>query len=128
MDIGGIGVAVTDIAATRGVDPSTLPVAASAPEYPEQKAVADEAFAVAFGLLLHLSPVPQVTGAPLLAKVLTNDVESLTGGKVFVELVKHLMRSRLISTPRERLWEFQSECKLKSYENHALQVQCIISL
>lgn len=86
VDIGRIGVAVTEIAAALGVDPSALPVAASAPEYLEQKAVADGAFAVAFGLLLHLAPVPPVTGAPLVAKVLTNDVESLTGGKVIVEL------------------------------------------
>ncbi len=86
VDIGRIGVAVTEIAAALGVDPSALPVAASAPEYLEQKAVADGAFAVSFGLLLHLAPVPHVTGAPLVAKVLTNDVEALTGGKVLVEL------------------------------------------
>jgi len=86
VDIGRIGVAVTEIASALGVDPSALPVAASAPEYLEQKAVADGAFAVAFGLLLHLAPVPPVTGAPLVAKVLTNDVEALTGGKVLVEL------------------------------------------
>lgn len=85
VDIGRIGVAVTEIAAALGVDPSALPVAASAPEYLEQKAVADGAFAVAFGLLLHLAPAPPVTGAPLVAKVLTNDVEALTGGKVLVE-------------------------------------------
>ncbi len=85
VDIGRIGVAVTEIAAALGVDPSALPVAASAPEYLEQKAVADGAFAVAFGLLLHLAPVPPVTGAPLVAKVLTSDVEALTGGKVLVE-------------------------------------------
>ncbi len=86
VDIGRIGVAVTEIANALGVDPSALPVAASAPEYLEQKAVADGAFAVAFGLLLHLAPVPPVTGAPLVTKVLTNDVEALTGGKVIVEL------------------------------------------
>jgi carbon-monoxide dehydrogenase catalytic subunit len=86
VDIGRIGVAVTEIANAIGVDPSQLPVAASAPEYLEQKAVADGAFAVAFGLLLHLAPVPPVTGAPLVTKVLTSDVEALTGGKVIVEL------------------------------------------
>ncbi len=86
VDIGRIGVAVTEIAAALGVDPSKLPVAVSAPEYLEQKAVADGAFAIAFGLLLHLAPVPPVTGAPLVARVLTNDVETLTGGKVLVEL------------------------------------------
>lgn len=85
VDIGRIGVAVTAIAEALGVDPSQLPVAASAPEYLEQKAVADGVFAVAFGLLTHLGPVPPVTGSPLVTKVLTQDVEQLTGGKVLVE-------------------------------------------
>ncbi|MHB0977647.1 MAG: anaerobic carbon-monoxide dehydrogenase catalytic subunit [Candidatus Aquicultorales bacterium] len=85
VDIGRIGVAVTAIAGALGVDPSALPVAVSAPEYLEQKAVADGLFAVAFGLFLHLSPAPPVTGAPAVAGILTGDVEKLTGGKVAVE-------------------------------------------
>ncbi len=86
VDIGRIGVVVTAIAGALGVDPSQLPVAASAPEYLEQKAVADGLFAVAFGLLTHLGPVPPVTGSAMVTKILTQDVESLTGGKVLVEL------------------------------------------
>ncbi|HEX3048013.1 MAG TPA: anaerobic carbon-monoxide dehydrogenase catalytic subunit [Bacillota bacterium] len=85
IDIGRIGIAVTAIANALGVDTSDLPVAASAPEYLEQKAVADGIFAVTFGLLTHLGPVPPVAGAPLVTKILTQDVESLTGGKVSVE-------------------------------------------
>ena len=85
VDIGRIGVVVTAIANILGVDPSQLPVAVSAPEYLEQKAVADGIFAVAFGLLTHLGPVPPVTGSPLVTRILTEDVESLTGGKVMVE-------------------------------------------
>ncbi|MEW6724505.1 MAG: anaerobic carbon-monoxide dehydrogenase catalytic subunit [Bacillota bacterium] len=86
VDIGRIGVVVTLIANALGVDPSQLPVAASAPEYMEQKAVADGLFAVAFGLLTHLAPAPPVTGGPLVLDVLTNQVEGLTGGRVLVEL------------------------------------------
>lgn len=85
VDIGRIGVAVTAIANALGVDPSALPVAASAPEYLEQKAVADGIFAVAFGLLTHLGPVPPVTGSELVTTILTRDVEGLTGGRVLVE-------------------------------------------
>lgn len=85
VDIGRIGVAVTAIAGALGVDPSQLPVAASAPEYLEQKAVADGCFAVAFGLLTHIGPVPPVTGSSLVTKVLTQDIENLTGGRVLVE-------------------------------------------
>ncbi|WP_170270170.1 anaerobic carbon-monoxide dehydrogenase catalytic subunit [Heliorestis acidaminivorans] len=86
VDIGRIGVLVTALADALNVDPSQLPVAASAPEYLEQKAVADGVFAVAFGLLTHLGPVPPVTGSPLVTQILTQDVEGLTGGKVLVEL------------------------------------------
>lgn len=85
IDIGRIGIAVTAIANALGVDTSDLPVAASAPEYLEQKAVADGFFAVTFGLLTHLGPVPPVSGAPGVVKILTQDVEGLVGGKVCVE-------------------------------------------
>jgi anaerobic carbon-monoxide dehydrogenase catalytic subunit len=85
IDIGRIAIAVTAIANALGVDTCDLPVAASAPEYLEQKAVADGFFAVAFGLLTHLGPVPPVSGAPGVVKILTQDVEALVGGKVCVE-------------------------------------------
>lgn len=85
VDIGRIVIAVTAIAGALGVDPSDLPVAASAPEYLEQKAVADGIFAVTFGLFTHLGPVPPVTGAPVVTRVLTEDVERLVAGKVCVE-------------------------------------------
>ena len=85
VDIGRIGVAVTTIAGALGVDPSQLPVVASAPEYLEQKAIADGIFAVAFGLLTHIGPVPPVTGSAMVTKLLTQDIEQLLGGKVLVE-------------------------------------------
>lgn len=46
------------------------------------KATIDGIFAVAYGAYTHLSPTPFVTGAPKLVKLLTEDVEELTGGKV----------------------------------------------
>lgn len=46
------------------------------------KATIDGIFAVAYGTYTHLSPVPFMTGAPNLVKLLTEDVENLTGGKV----------------------------------------------
>ena len=73
---------VTAIADALGVDPSQLPVAVSAPEWMEQKATIDGLFALAYGLYTHLSPIPPVTGGPELAKLLTVDLEGLTGGKV----------------------------------------------
>lgn len=85
IDIGRIGIAVTAIANALGVDPSQLPVAASAPEYLEQKAVIDGVFAIALGLLTHLGPVPPVAGAATVTNILTVDIESLVGGKANVE-------------------------------------------
>ncbi|MBM3706626.1 MAG: carbon monoxide dehydrogenase, partial [Actinobacteria bacterium] len=85
-DIGKIINTAVAIADELGVDVPDLPVCASAPEYMEQKAVADAFTAVAFGLTLHLSPAPPVLGSPAVTKILTEVVEGLTGGKVFVDL------------------------------------------
>lgn len=85
-DIGRIVQAVNAIAGALGVDPAQLPVAASAPEYLEQKAVVDGFFGVASGLLVHLAPMPPVGGAAEVVALLTSDVEKLTGGKILVEL------------------------------------------
>lgn len=85
-DIGRIIQAVNAIAGALGVDPAQLPVAASAPEYLEQKAVIDGFLAVASGLLIHLAPMPPVGGAPDVAAILTGEVEKLTGGKVLPEM------------------------------------------
>lgn len=35
-----------------------------------------------YGTYTHLSPTPFMTGAPKLVKLLTEDVEGLTGGKI----------------------------------------------
>jgi carbon-monoxide dehydrogenase catalytic subunit len=68
-----------------GVPVTDLPVAAAAPEYMEQKATIDAIFALAFGLYTYVNPVPFVTGAPELVKLLTEDCSQLTGGLLNVE-------------------------------------------
>ena len=84
-DIGRIADVAAAVAAALDVDIPDLPVVVSAPEWLEQKAVADALFSVAYGLLTHLSPVPPVTGSELVTQLLTADVEKLTGGMVAVE-------------------------------------------
>ncbi len=84
-DTGRIALLVTAIADALGVDPSALPVAVTAPEYMEQKATIDAIFALAFGLYTHVAPMPPVGGAPRLVKLLTRDLEGITGGRVAVE-------------------------------------------
>jgi len=62
-----------------------LPVAAVAPEYMEQKATIDAVFALALGLYTYVNPVPTLTGAPNLVKLLTQDCKQVTGGLLNVE-------------------------------------------
>ncbi len=81
-DTGRMSMLVTALADHLKVDVPDLPIAVTAPEWMEQKATIDGVFAVAFGTYTHLSPTPFVTGAPQLVKLLTEDVESLTGGKI----------------------------------------------
>ena len=69
-----------------GVPIPDLPLAAVAPEYMEQKATIDAIFALAFGLYTYVNPVPTVTGAPNLVKLLTADCRDVTGGILHVEM------------------------------------------
>lgn len=81
-DTGRISMLVTALADFLDVDIPQLPIAVTAPEWMEQKATIDGVFAVAYGAYTHLSPTPFITGAPKLVKLLTEDIETLTGGKV----------------------------------------------
>ncbi len=73
------------IADALNADIPDLPVVVTAPEYMEQKATIDAVFAVAYGLMTHVSPVPPITGSEDAVKLYTEEVEKLTGGKVLVE-------------------------------------------
>jgi carbon-monoxide dehydrogenase catalytic subunit len=85
-DTGRIADLLASLAAALGnVSVSDLPVAAVAPEYMEQKATIDAIFALAFGLYTYVNPVPTVTGAPNLVRLLTQDCRQLTGGVLNVE-------------------------------------------
>jgi carbon-monoxide dehydrogenase catalytic subunit len=84
-DTGRILLLVGAIADALGVNVPDLPVVATAPEYMEQKATIDAMAALGFGLYTHVSPVPFVTGAPRLVKLVTEDLPGVTGGKLAVE-------------------------------------------
>jgi carbon-monoxide dehydrogenase catalytic subunit len=51
----------------------------------EQKATIDAIFALALGLYTYVNPVPTVTGAPNLVRLLTQDLKQVTGGLLNVE-------------------------------------------
>jgi carbon-monoxide dehydrogenase catalytic subunit len=84
-DTGRLADLLTVISNVLGVPIPDLPVAAVAPEYMEQKATIDAVFALALGLYTYVNPVPTVTGAPNLVKLLTQDCEQVTGGVLSVE-------------------------------------------
>ncbi|WP_418791326.1 hypothetical protein [Phosphitispora sp. TUW77] len=77
-----ISMLTTALANHLGVDSADLPAAVTAPQYLEQKATIDGMFALAYGLYTHLSPTPPVAGGRELVKLLTEDMEGLTGGKI----------------------------------------------
>ncbi|MFQ6097780.1 MAG: anaerobic carbon-monoxide dehydrogenase catalytic subunit [Armatimonadota bacterium] len=68
-----------------GVPIPDLPVAAVAPEYMEQKATVDAIFALAMGLHTYVNPVPPVTGAVNVVRLLTEECQGITGGLLNVE-------------------------------------------
>lgn len=102
-DTGRISMLVTALAEHLDVDIPDLPIAVTAPEWMEQKATIDGLFAIAYGAYTHLSPTPFITGAPNLVKLMTVDVEGLTGGKVALgddpvqaaaDMEAHIMKKR----------------------------------
>jgi len=102
-DTGRISMLVTALADHLNVDIPQLPIAVTAPEWMEQKATIDGIFAVAYGAYTHLSPTPFITGAPQLVKLLCEEVEEMTGGKVILgddprevadTLEKHILYKR----------------------------------
>jgi anaerobic carbon-monoxide dehydrogenase catalytic subunit len=86
VDIGKMTHTAKELADALGVDTNKLPLVIGAPEYLEQKAVADACTAVALGWLVHVAPVPSITGSPVVVKTLTETTETLGLGKVVVEM------------------------------------------
>ncbi len=79
-------VTIAEVIAERlGVDLPDLPVVVSAPQWLEEQALGDGAFALASGFLLHVCPDPFISGSKLVTRVLTEDLPKLTGGRLFVE-------------------------------------------
>ena len=76
---------VSAIANALGVDVPALPVAVTAPQFMEQNATIDAIFALAFGVLTHVSPTPPIVGGARLIKFLSEDLESITGGRLLLE-------------------------------------------
>lgn len=85
LAIGRLEIVATELAEFLGIDIPQLPLVLSAPQWLEEQALADGAFGLALGLPLHLAIPPFITGSKVVTKVLTEDLESLTGGKLILE-------------------------------------------
>ena len=85
LSIGRLEIVATELAHALNIDLPQLPLVLSAPQWLEEQALADGAFGLALGLPLHLAIPPFVTGSELVSRVLTEDMEQLTGGKVILE-------------------------------------------
>ncbi|MBO8168706.1 MAG: anaerobic carbon-monoxide dehydrogenase catalytic subunit [Thermoanaerobacteraceae bacterium] len=100
-DTGRISMLVTALADHLDVDIPDLPIAVTAPEWMEQKATIDGVFTLAYGAYTHLSPTPFITGAPQLVKLLTEEVEKLTGGKIVLgddpQVIAHDIETHIVN-------------------------------
>jgi carbon-monoxide dehydrogenase catalytic subunit len=68
-----------------GKDLSELPVAAAAPEWMSEKAIAIGWYAVASGILTVLGSPLRVVGSPAVHNFICKDIEALTGGRFAFE-------------------------------------------
>ena len=103
MSVARIVTVAEMLAEKLGVDLPDLPVAVSAPQWLEEQALGDGAFALASGFLLHVCPEPFISGSKLVTNVLTEELPKLTGGRLLVEcdavkaaeaMVKHIEDKR----------------------------------
>jgi carbon-monoxide dehydrogenase catalytic subunit len=84
LAIGRLEIVATELAEALGIDIPQLPLVLSAAQWLEEQALADGCFGLALGLPLHLGKPPFVTGSKVAAQVLTQDMQSLTGGRVII--------------------------------------------
>ena len=85
LSIGRLEIVATELAKYLNIDIPQLPLVLSAPQWLEEQALADGAFGLALGLPLHLAIPPFITGSKVVTKLLTEDLENLTGGKLVLE-------------------------------------------
>lgn len=85
LAIGRMELVAGEIAEALGIDIPQLPIVISAPQWLEEQALADGAFALALGFTVHLGLAPFVTGSPIALDVLTRQMEEITGGRLMVD-------------------------------------------
>ncbi|MCQ4635125.1 carbon monoxide dehydrogenase [Anaerovorax odorimutans] len=85
LAIGRMELVAGEIAKDLGIDIPQLPIVISAPQWLEEQALADGAFALALGFTVHLGLAPFVTGSLVALSVLTEKMPEITGGRLMVD-------------------------------------------
>lgn len=85
LAIGRLEIVATELAEYLGIDIPELPLVLSAPQWLEEQALADGAFGLSLGLPLHLAISPFIDGSDVVSKLLTQDLEAITGGRLIIE-------------------------------------------
>ncbi len=85
LSIGRIEEVGVELAQALEVDLPDLPVVLSAPQWLEEQALADGAFALALGLPLHLALPPFVTGSQVVTNTLSKNLPEITGGQLIID-------------------------------------------
>lgn len=85
LAIGRLEIVATELAEYLNIDIPQLPLVLSAPQWLEEQALADGAFGLSLGLPLHLAISPFIDGSPVVSKLLTEDLEGITGGRLIIE-------------------------------------------
>ena len=85
LGIGRLERVAAEMATALSLDIPDLPLAVSAPQWLEEQALADGAFALALGLFVHLGSPPFVSGSGLVTGTLTQGLKEVTGGRLLIE-------------------------------------------
>ncbi len=85
MSVSRIAYIAERIAEKLNVDLPDLPVVVSAPQWLEEQALGDAAYALVSGFFLHVYPAPFIDGSSVVKAVLTERLVEITGGRLYIE-------------------------------------------
>ena len=95
----------TSLANSLGVDVSSIPFVASAPEANHEKALSIGTWCVALGLTVHVGTINYIYGSPLIVEVLSNTARDVFGGNFIFEPDPSEAAKKLLNEIERRRWK-----------------------
>ncbi|HXZ23754.1 MAG TPA: acetyl-CoA decarbonylase/synthase complex subunit alpha/beta, partial [Methanomassiliicoccales archaeon] len=95
----------TSLANSLGVDVSSIPFVASAPEANHEKALSIGTWCVALGLTVHVGTINYIYGSPLVVEVLSNTARDVFGGNFIFEPDPSEAAKKLLNEIERRRWK-----------------------